>query len=211
MAKNIDPRTLTLRSGTAVTAEERAALGLPAEAPEVPTLHGEPTVGTYDRYGLPAGHPERTGYYAYGAAHLDLPDGTVRFEHGSRRNSRTIHTSEASAVAAWEQAVWANAVASDTHREREERWGPTITAMAASNARKPLGGWSLNLDRKAVVGETVLVWGFGGYRYAIVVETSKGRGIVAAYATPASPRDHRYTKTTKYAQHPGQVLLNQGS
>lgn len=208
MAKTIDPRTLTLRPGTAVTPEERAALGLPEEAPEVPTLHRRAIrEGSWQRYG-----DGTTGYWAYGSAVIDLPDGTIRLVSAHPRTHGRGADSPAEAVANWEQAIWRDVVAHDVWREREERWGRTIEAMAAGNRRGRIGdGWTLGEHHRPVIGEHVRIWAHGGYRTAIVVETTKGRGIVAGYATPSNPTDHHYTKTTQYAVATGARPMSMGS
>jgi hypothetical protein len=200
MTRSIDHRTLTLKAGTSVTAEERAALNLPEEAPEVPTLHARGMrVTSWQRYG-----DGTTGYTAHGGGVIDLPDGTIRLVSAYNRTRGRGPDSEAEAVAAWEQAIWRDAVAHDEWVDREARWGRTIEAMAAGNRRGRLGeGWTLADHHRPVIGEIVRHWAHGGYRAGVVVDVTKGRGVVIGYATPSNPNDHHYTKTTKYAVSTG--------
>ena len=188
-----------------LTAEEREALGWPAEPAGVDTvrsLSGEPR--QWSKYGS----NEPLWYYGSGRAVIETAEGGY-FDTTVWRGTEAKTAEEATEKA--RKAALRQAEHSRRFYRLSAQWDRTVEAMAASNKRGRLGeGWTLEDHHRPVIGEHVRIWAHGGFRTGIVVETTRGRGITVAYATPASPRDTHFTKTTKYAVSTGVRRMSQG-
>ena len=183
---------------TALTREERATLGWPEEAAGVDTIRTPAKAReAYGRWRNGV-HEARRGFYPQGPVIVETAEGEYRSEH--LYGLRVLLDTEEEAIERGNKQALKQVAASRRARALHARWDRTVSAMAAGNKRGRIGrGFTLEDHHRPVEGEHVRVWAHGGYRTAIVVETTKGRGVTVAYATPSSPQDVHLTKTTKYA------------
>ena len=144
-------------------------------------VQGEPHTGEFVKFGK-----EEPQWWASGIGWITLPDGSHDSAYGTTRYLRNGITGEANAIERWRQSV---ADAINASRERTEirnRWQAAVERVASP--RLSLSGWAFNRGTPQV-GEVVKVWGYGGFRLAVVVEVTKSRAKVA-WVTPNNPDLH---------------------
>jgi hypothetical protein len=206
----------TWHGARVLTAEERAAFGWPEEPAGVDTIR-TPATAVADTYGRwekgPDGqyqHSAPRGFYPRGPVTVETAEGGASVEHLYLHRGGALDTEEQAVEKGNRQAL-KQVAASRRHWEIADRWDAVATRMAAGNKRGRIGeGWTLEDHHRPIVGEHVRIWAHGGYRTAVVVETTKGRGVTVVYATPSSPLDVHQTKTTKYAVSTGARPISMG-
>ena len=157
-------------------------MSIPRTHTDPADVQGEPRTG---KYGYSA---DGNLWWASGNGWIVNPDGSSTLGYGRTGNGKPQPTEEA-AIAKWRESVARDIDDSAYRREVRARFHDTAKAIASR--RMGLMGWGFNRGLPEV-NERVKVWGYGGFRIAVVVEVLKTRAVVA-WTTPNNPDLHIQT------------------
>lgn len=171
-------------------------MDIPQVKPE--DVQGTPRTGQYSQFG-----PAPARWWAAGTGWIGEAATATVSGYASTTYSNG-QADEAEAIAKWRQGV-ANAINSAAERKAiREQFGQQAKNVASR--RLPLNTYGFNRGQPET-GEVVKVWGFGGYRLAIVVEPIGKARAKVVWVTPNNPDLHIQTlglgKIARDSHHAG--------